>query len=146
MYTNNHNHMSYSSRDTKWDRIFCHFGPFFALLTPSPINNPQNQNLKEMKKASGDVIILNWCNKKTRSHDVYLDRYGMLALAYLFCHFRPFFAFLLHYWPQKLKFGKNVKKTPRYIILLKMWSINQDHKMLRCLVPEIWSSTDRTFL
>ena len=28
-----------------------------------------------------------------------------------FCHFRSFFALLLHYWPQKLKSGKNVKNT-----------------------------------
>ena len=32
----------------------------------------------------------------------------------IFCHFRPFFALLPHYWPQKLKFGKNVKNTWRY--------------------------------
>ena len=44
MCTKNHNHMRYSSWDTKWDRIFCHFGSFFAFLTPSPINKPQNQN------------------------------------------------------------------------------------------------------
>ena len=32
----------------------------------------------------------------------------------IFCHFRPSFALLLHYWPWKLKFGKNVKKPWRY--------------------------------
>ena len=40
------------------DRIFCHLGPFFALLPP---NNPKNQNLKKMKKRSGDIIILHMC-------------------------------------------------------------------------------------
>ena len=30
------------------------------------------------------------------------------------CHFRPFFALLPHYWPRKLKFGKNVNNTWRY--------------------------------
>ena len=29
------------------DRIFSHFGPFFALL---PHNNPKNQNFENMKK------------------------------------------------------------------------------------------------
>ena len=28
------------------DRIFCHFGPFFALLPP---NNPENRNFEKMK-------------------------------------------------------------------------------------------------
>ena len=37
--------------------IFCSF-----TLSPSP-NNPENQNFEKMKKASGDAIILNLCNK-----------------------------------------------------------------------------------
>ena len=32
----------------------------------------------------------------------------------IFCLFRPFFSLLPHYWPQKLKFGRNVKNTWRY--------------------------------
>ena len=32
----------------------------------------------------------------------------------IFCHFRPFFALLPHYWPRKSKFGKYVKNTWRY--------------------------------
>ena len=31
------------------DIIFCHFGPFFALILP---NDQENQNFKTMKKAS----------------------------------------------------------------------------------------------
>ena len=40
------------------DRIFCHFGLFFALLPP---NNPKNQNFEKMKKTPGDIIILHMC-------------------------------------------------------------------------------------
>ena len=36
------------------DRIFCHFGPFFALYSPPPPpthpNNLKNQNFEKMKK------------------------------------------------------------------------------------------------
>ena len=32
----------------------------------------------------------------------------------IFCHFGPFFALLPHYWPWKLKFGKNLKNPWRY--------------------------------
>ena len=46
----------------------------------------------------------------------------------IFCHFRPFFALLPHYRPQKLKLGKNVK-TPGDIMLSHMCTINQDHMM-----------------
>ena len=47
--------------------IFCSF-----TLSPSP-NNPENQNFEKMKKASGDVIILNLCNKK---HDQMMYAYS----------------------------------------------------------------------
>ena len=46
------------------DRIFSHFGPFFALLTPPPPppnNNPENQNFEKMKKSPEDIIILHKC-------------------------------------------------------------------------------------
>ena len=43
----------------------------------------------------------------------------------IFCHFGPFFAFLPHYWPQKLNLEKNFKK-PGDIILLHMRTINDD--------------------
>ena len=48
------NHMRYSSWDMEWDRIVCHFGSFFLILSP---NNPENHNCQKMKKASGNVII-----------------------------------------------------------------------------------------
>ena len=32
------------------DRIFCHFGPFFALLPPPSPYNPKNQNFEKWKK------------------------------------------------------------------------------------------------
>ena len=37
------------------DRIFCHFGPFYAFL---PSNNPKNQNFEKMKETLADIIIL----------------------------------------------------------------------------------------
>ena len=44
------------------EKIFCHFGLFFALLPPPPPpNNLQNQNFEKMKKTPGYVIILHMC-------------------------------------------------------------------------------------
>ena len=37
------------------DRIFCHFGPLFALFPPK---NPENQNVENIKKTRGDIITL----------------------------------------------------------------------------------------
>ena len=45
-------------------QIILGFWAIFYLLHPPPPNNPENQNFQKMKKASGDVIILNSFNKK----------------------------------------------------------------------------------
>ena len=37
------------------DRIFCNFGPFFALLPP---DNLKNQNLEKLENKAGDIITL----------------------------------------------------------------------------------------
>ena len=50
------------------DKIFCHFGPFFALL-PLPPHDPKNQNFKNEKKP-GDIIMLHMCTKNN-DHMIY---------------------------------------------------------------------------
>ena len=40
------------------DRIFSHFGLFFALLPP---DNVENQNFEKLKKMPKDIIILHMC-------------------------------------------------------------------------------------
>ena len=58
--------------------------------------------------------------QKPKSYELQLLSYGMRLFFFLQqesnrdCHFRPFFALLPHYWPRKLKFGKNVNDTWRY--------------------------------
>ena len=86
--TKNHNHMRYSSWDTEWDRMFCHFGPFFPFY-PSPIPpNPENQNFESMIKAFGNVMILILRNKK-HDHVMYdysdmeCDRHFFVILGHI---------------------------------------------------------------
>ena len=52
--------------------------------TPFHCNNSENQNFEKMKKASGDVIILNLCNKKHNQmmyaySDMECDRHNFLS-------------------------------------------------------------------
>ena len=117
MCTRNHNHMRYSSRYTKWDRLFCYFGPLFCDFNPLPLNNPENQNFEEIKKAFGDVIILNLCNKK-HDHMIYAYTDIECLHRHIFLSFRPFFALLAHLWSRKLK---NVINIWRYYHLI-IWS------------------------
>ena len=48
----------------------------------------------------------------------------------IFCHFGPNFALLPHYWPQKLKFAKNVQKASRYYLFTHVY-----HKWKSC---DVW--------
>ena len=61
----------------------------------------------------------------------------------IFSHFRPLFALLPHYWSWKLKFGKNAKQN---LEILSYYRCVPLIKMIWCIVPEIWSSTDIMFL
>ena len=90
--------------------ILGHFLPFYP---PRHLTTQKTKILKKWKKAPGDVIILNLCNKKN-NHMMYAYSEIWSATDIIFCHFRPIFALLPHYWPGKLKFEKNVKNTWRY--------------------------------
>ena len=67
--TKSHDHMRYSSCDTELERNFFVILLFYPPPPQSP-NDPKNHNFEKMKKASGDLIILNLCNKK-HDHMVY---------------------------------------------------------------------------
>ena len=117
MCTKNHNHMRYSSWQTKWDKflvILGHFSPFNTPSSPPPTTQTQKtQVLKNWKQHL-------WkCHHFKRVQQKNTIKWCMLtqiwsATDIIFCHFRSFFALLLHYWPQKLKFGKNVKNSWTY--------------------------------
>ena len=89
MCTKSHNHMKCSSRDTEFNRFFLSFWAIFCPFMPSPPNNPEKQNFEKIKKASGDVIILNLCNKK---HD-----HMMYAYSGMECGRHTFFVILGHF-------------------------------------------------
>ena len=90
--------------------FFTILGHFLPFTPPPPPNNQENQNFEKMKTTYGGVISLTCA--AIQSNDVaYSD---MECNRHIFCHFRSFFALLPHYWPQILKFGKNVKNIWRY--------------------------------
>ena len=91
------------------DRIFCHFGPFFAFLPQ--LTTQKNQHLEKMKKTHGDIIILHKC---TKNHDHML--HGSLDMM---CNrFNCYFSFLAIFYPfteqpKKSKFRKNEENVRR---------------------------------
>ena len=111
------------------DRSFCHFGPFYALLSPS---NLKIKNFEKLKKMPGDIIILQWC---TKNHDHML--YCSWYMAHNRCNW--YFSFWAIFCPftsltaRKIKILKKwkKKKMPGDIIILQWCTKNHDH-MLYC--------------
>ena len=71
------------------DRIFCHFGLFFALL---PSNNPKNQNIEKMKKLPGEIVILHVYHKWKSWHmvpEMLSTTDNFLSFWTIFCPFTP---------------------------------------------------------
>ena len=76
-------------------RVTQFFVSFRVIFDPPLPNTAENQNFEKKKKGSGDVIILNLCNKKHNQmlyaySDMECDRHNFLS-------FRLFFALLPHY-------------------------------------------------
>ena len=92
------------------DRIFCPFGPFFALL---PHNNPKNRNFEKLKKMAGDIIIL---------HKYIVNENHMIYGSWDMKHEGQNFSEL---------FFEKLKKSPGDIITLHKCTRNHDH-MLYC--------------
>ena len=59
-----------------------------------------------------------------------------------FCHFGPVFALSAPWQPKKTKFWKNEKK---YLDILSFYICVPYVTIVWCMVPEIWSVTDRIF-
>ena len=85
--------------------FICRFGPF---LPSPPLLTTQKTKFWKNEKRIRRCHHLKLVQQKTRSNNVCLLRLGAQDIT--FCHFRPFFALLSHYWPQELKFEKKYKK------------------------------------
>ena len=87
------------------DRVFCHFGAFFALLSPY---GPRELKFWKMKKIPEDIIILQMCTINDSymmysSWDMKCNALNFLSYWTMFCSFTPLTT-------QKIKLLKNWKK------------------------------------
>ena len=108
MCAKNHNHVMYRSwKNGVRQTIFCHYGPFFALLPPS---TPRKLKFSKTKKVFQDIIILQMFDIN-ESHMTYVfsdmecNRQFLLLFWTVFCPFTT-----LTTW--KMKILKNWKKNP----------------------------------
>ena len=128
MHTKNHNHMVYSSWDTKWGwqnflRFFGHFLPFQLS------DNPENQNFKTEERTwdyyNLHICIINENHIMYDSWGMECNRDNFLSFQTIFCPFTPL-------WTQKIKF------LEKWTTQLKTLSFQK--------VYHIWLSNDLWFL
>ena len=106
-------------------------GHFWSFDPP----NPKDQNFEKMKKTLGHIIILHLCttNDDHMMHGFWNIKHDRQNFFDILCY-----SVLLPHWqPEKSKMKKN---GWRYHFTLG------HHKWQSCVVPEIWSMTDKTFL
>ena len=117
------------------DRIFCHFAifyPFTPLMT-------RKLTIWKNEKTLGDIIILHMCNINDNhmTYDSWDIRHN-----WVFCRFGLFLPFSL---PNNLKNQNFEKKWKNILEILSFHICILQMRIISCLVPEIWSATDRTF-
>ena len=104
------------------DRIFCHFGPFFALSPPS---QPKKSKFQKNEKNHWRYYHFTLVYQKWQSCDVWFLRYRVqrTELLVILDHF-------LHFYPPhnpKNQNFKQMKKTAGGIIILNLCTINDNH-------------------
>ena len=77
------------------DRIFCHYGLFFALFALLGTMDPENQNFEKTKKTLEDIIILqiftiNDSHMTCGFSDMESNRQNFLSFWTVFCSFTTF--------------------------------------------------------
>ena len=114
----NLNDMTYSSREMVSDGltfvISCNFLPFYLPKTT------KNQNLKKIKIAAGDIIILHMCTKN--------DNHMMYGSWDMECHKHNFLSFWVIFWPFTPLTIQNIK-------ILEKWKKHLDILLFYTCVP-----------
>ena len=123
------------------DIIFCHSGPFFALLPPSPPPppmDPENQNYEKLKKKKAwrhhhftQVFQISW-SYAIYSLDMAHNRFNHFSFWIIFCPFTSLTAQkikILQKWKKHHKITSFYNSAPKFIIM-------------SYTVPEIWCVTD----
>ena len=99
------------------DKIFHHFGSFFALL---PHNDPENETFEKIKKLLADIIILHMCTIN--------DNHIMYGSWDMECHGQDFFFILDHFCP--FTYPSNNPKINIFKKWKKVWIYHHNNNLL----------------
>ena len=118
------------------NRIFSHFGLFFALLPP---DNPKNLNFGEKKKIPWSIILLHmW----TINHDhiIHCSWDMMRGRCNSYFLFWAIFSSFTPLTTQKIKILKKWKNPPE---ISSFYTCVPKIMITWCMVPEIWCAMDK---
>ena len=145
MCTKNDNHMKYGSWiSSTIDRIFCHSGPFFALL---PRYGPRKTKFLKNEKKPWKYYHFTNVYHKWQSYDVWFLRYGVQQTEFfvILDHLLPFYHHLHpHPRPNNLK-NQNLKKWKNHLDILSSYTCVPKMTIIWSMVPEISNTTNRMF-
>ena len=113
--------------------ILGHSLPFY------PHTSPKNQNLKKIKKTTGDIITLHKCPTNHYPYATLFLRYDVWKMYLLFFILGYFFPF---YHPNSPK-NQNFKKMKKCQEISSFYMCVPKILIRWCMVPEIWCKTDR---
>ena len=116
------------------ETIFCHSGPFFALLPPY---GPRKS--KFWKNEKNTWRYYHFTNKN--------DSHMMHGSSDMECNEQNFLSFWTAFAllpPNNLK-NQNFEKWKKHLEILPFYTCLSCMTILWCMVPEIWSLTDRVF-
>ena len=119
------------------NRVFCHFGPFFALL----LLTPKFKTWKNLKNAWRYCLFTHVHNKWR--YDAWFLRYKMRQIKFfvILGHFLPFDP---RNNPRNQNFEKKMKKN--WLEILLFYTFVPQMTIIWYMVPEILSATDRMFV
>ena len=113
--------------------FFVSLGHFLPFYFP---NNLENQNF-EVKRVSGDVIILHkWTIDDNHMMYGSWDEVQQTECFVILGHFLPFY---FHNNPE----NQNFEKWKKHLEMSSFYTFVSQAKIIWCIVPEIWSATDR---
>ena len=124
--------MMYSSWDLQHNRVFCHFGPFFALW---PSQQPKKSKVWKNEKKPGNMnlqlCITNDDHKMYGSWDIEHDRKKKF---FFWSHFLPFY-------PTNNSKNPNFEKMIKKPGILSFYTCVPQMTIVWCVVPEILGTT-----
>ena len=143
-HTKIHDHMMYVPWNTECDRLFVILGHFLHF---TPLLTPIRKIWKNVKKPS--PFALHRCTMN-EDHIIY-DSWDIRHNKEIFLSFWVIFCPLTLLTTQEIKLLKKIKKKKKKkkkMINLEILSFDTcvPQMMIWCMVPGIWSATDRIFL